>query len=414
MTSLTFRNASMFDSTTGELLTGMSVRIEDETITAVVQGDLPDNGGASIALDGLTLLPGLIDAHVHVTAIVADFFKLSLMTQSLIAAHTETVLEAMLRRGYTTVRDAGGADSGLVQAIEQGHIVGPRLLIAGQAITQTGGHGDPRPPHFSHGSCICCGSAGLLGYVADGVPEVRRAVREQIRNGAHHIKVMAGGGISTPNDPLDGLQFSTEELGAIVEEADAARTYVMAHAYSPEAISRAVRAGVRSIEHGNLLDEQTAELMARYGVYLVPTLATYAALAERGSALGWAPAMLEKCAQVKDRGLEAIRIAQAAGVKIALGSDLLGDMHDLQCDELVLRQQVMSPAQVLRSATHVNAELIGASGRLGVIAEGACADLLVMDGDPLRDLRAFQHERNLRMVLKAGKPVVDRLTRAPA
>lgn len=409
MASLTFRNASMFDSSTGELLTSMSVRIEGETITAVVQGDLPDNGGVSITLDGLTLLPGLIDAHVHVTAIVADFFKLSLMTQSLIAAHTETVLEAMLRRGYTTVRDAGGADSGLVQAIEQGHIVGPRLLIAGQAITQTGGHGDPRPPHFSHASCVCCGSAGLLGYVADGVPEVRRAVREQIRNGAHHIKVMAGGGISTPNDPLDGLQFSTEELGAIVEEADAARTYVMAHAYSPEAISRAVRAGVRSIEHGNLLDEPTAELMARHGVYLVPTLATYAALAERGKALGWSPAMLEKCAQVKDRGLDAIRIAQAAGVKIALGSDLLGDMHDLQCDELVLRQQVMSPAQVLRSATYVNAELIGASGRLGVIAEGACADLLVVDGDPLRDLRAFQHERNLLMVLKAGQPVINRL-----
>jgi imidazolonepropionase-like amidohydrolase len=404
----------MFDSSTGELLTQMSVRIEGETITAVVHGDLPDNGGVSIALDGLTLLPGLIDAHVHVTAIVTDFFKLSLMTQSLITAQAETVLEAMLRRGYTTVRDAGGADSGLVQAIEQGHIAGPRLLIAGQAITQTGGHGDPRPPHFSPTNCICCGSAGLLGHVADGVPEVRRAVREQIRNGAHHIKVMAGGGISTPNDPLEGLQFSIEELNALVEEADAARTYVMAHAYSPEAISRAVRAGVRSIEHGNLLDEPTAELMARYGVYLVPTLATYAALGERGKALGWSPAMLEKCAQVKDRGLEAIRIAQAAGVKIALGSDLLGDMHDLQYDELVLRQQVMSPAQVLRSATHVNAELIGESGRLGVIAEGACADLLVMDGDPLRDLRAFQHEPNLLMVLKAGKPVINRLAPAQA
>lgn len=408
MDALTFRHANVFDSSTGELMPDMSVRIEDQTIVAVVHGDIADNGAASIDLAGLTLLPGLIDAHVHATAIVADFFKLSLMTQSLIAAQTETVLEAMLRRGYTTVRDAGGADVGLVQAIEQGHIVGPRLFIAGQAITQTGGHGDPRPSHFSHTSCLCCGSAGLLGYVADGVPEVRRAVREQLRNGAHHIKVMAGGGISTPNDPLDGMQFSTEELTAIVEEASAARTYVMAHAYSPEAISRAVKCGVRSIEHGNLLDQPTAELMARHGVYLVPTLATYAALAERGSALGWSPAMLEKCAKVKDRGLEAIRIAQAAGVKIALGSDLLGDMHVSQCDELVLRQQVMSPAQVLRSATYVNAELMGQSGRLGVIAEGACADLLVMDGQPLRDLRAFQDERNLLMVLKAGRTVLDR------
>jgi len=414
MDGLTFRNACVFDRAEGKLLSGMSVRIEDATITAVVQGEIADNGGPRIDLHGLTLLPGLIDAHVHVTATITDFFKLSLMTQSLITAQSKTILEAMLRRGYTTVRDAGGADAGLVQAIEQGHIAGPRLFIAGRAITQTGGHGDPRPAHFQYDGCVCCGSAGLLGVVADGVAEVRRAVREQLRNGARHIKVMAGGGISTPNDPLDGMQFSTEELTALVEEASAAKTYVMAHAYSPEAISRAVRCGVRSIEHGNLLDQPTAELMAHHGAYLVPTLSTYAALAQRGGALGWSPAMLEKCARVKDRGLEAIRIAHAAGVKIALGSDLLGDMHDLQCDELVLRQQAMSPAEILRSATHINAELMEQSGRLGVIAEGACADLLVMDGQPLRDLRTFQDERNFLMVLKAGKPVVNRLAIANA
>ncbi|WP_258194896.1 amidohydrolase family protein [Paraburkholderia sp. BL18I3N2] len=399
----------MFDSAKGRLIPRASVCVENDVIVAVVDGELPGGNGQTVDLRGRTLLPGLIDAHVHVTATVPDFFKLSLMPQSLITAQSKTILEAMLHRGYTTVRDAGGADSGLVQAIEEGHLVGPRLYIAGRAITQTGGHGDPRPAFFSNMNCVCCGSVGLLGCIADGVPEVRRAVREQLRNGAHHIKVMAGGGISTPNDPLDGTQFSIEELTAIVEEAAAARTYVMAHAYSPEAIMRAVRCGVRSIEHGNLLDAESARLMAEHGVYLVPTLATYAAVAKVGKNLGWSPAMLEKAERVMDRGIEALRIARDAGVKIALGSDLLGQMHESQYNELVLRQAAMPPSEVLRSATYVNAELMNQSSRLGIIAEGAQADLLVMDGNPVEDLSAFLDERNLLMVMKAGKLVLNRV-----
>jgi imidazolonepropionase-like amidohydrolase len=340
---------------------------------------------------------------VHVTATVPDFFKLMLMPQSLITAQSKDILEQTLGRGYTTVRDAGGADSGLVRAIEEGHFAGPRLFIAGRAISQTGGHGDPRPAFFNGTSCACCGSVGMLGHVADGVAEVRRAVREEIRNGATHVKVMASGGVSTPNDPIDSTQYSIEELTAIVEEAAAAKTYVMAHAYSPEAIKRAVWAGVRSIEHGNLLDEEAASVMAKHGAYLVPTLAVYVALARQAQELNWSAEMLEKLERVQSQGIEAIKIARAAGIKIGLGSDLLGDMHIYQMDELIIRQECMKPADILKSATWINAEIMNQTGRLGIIAEGAYADLLVVAGNPLDDLAVLRDTKNLLAIMKGGK-----------
>ena len=250
MTSYTvFHNGALFDSSSGELVPNAAVTVEGDRIVDVVSGPIAAHPGARVIdLAGKTLLPGLIDAHVHVTATIPDFFRLTLLPQSLIAAQAKDILAAMLMRGFTTVRDAGGADSGLVQAVENGHFIGPRLFIAGRAITQTGGHGDSRPAFFpNHHGCISCGAAGMLGSIADGVGEVRRAAREELRNGAHHIKVMAGGGVASPSDPLDGTQYSIDEMTAIVQEAQAARTYVMAHAYSPESIIRAIRCGVRSI-----------------------------------------------------------------------------------------------------------------------------------------------------------------------
>ena len=241
---------------------------------------------------------------------------------------------------------------------------------------------------------------------------MRRAAREELRNGAHQIKVMAGGGISSPNDPLEGTQYSIEELTAIVQEAEAARTYVMAHAYSPAAIERAVRCGVRSIEHGNLLDEASARLMAEAGTFLVPTLATYAAIAANADRLGWSKAMKEKTDRVKHQGIEALRIARAAGVKIALGTDLLGDMHASQSDEFTLRLPAMPADEIVWSATAVNAELLGQSGRLGCIAPGAHADLLVIDGDPLTDISLLQQPERVPVVMKQGS--FHRCTLAPA
>jgi imidazolonepropionase-like amidohydrolase len=410
MTRIVFRNANLFDSFTGELNPETTIVVEDGKIGTVTRGSLDVDDAQEIDVAGRVVLPGLIDGHVHVAATVPDFFKLSMLPQSLVTAQTSDILEQMLKRGYTTVRDAGGADSGLVQAIEQGYFAGPRLFIAGRALTQTGGHGDARPAFYPGMNCACCGAIGLLGAVADGVSEVRRAARNEIRNGATHIKVMAGGGVSTPNDPLEGTQYSIEELTAIVEEAKAARTYVMAHAYAPEAIQRAVRAGIRSIEHGNLLDLETAQLMAEYGTYLVPTLATYAAIERNGEKLGWTPAMREKADLVKHQGIEAIRIAQSAGVKIGLGSDLLGDMHACQYEEFTLRQAAMKPADILKSATSVNAEMMNQTGKIGVVAPGVHADLLVLDRNPLDDLGVFQQPGTLSAVMKGGQFYVNNLT----
>jgi imidazolonepropionase-like amidohydrolase len=403
---LTFRNATLFDSATGKLRANATVTVEGERIVEVSYSAAPPPAGARVFdLAGRTLLPGLIDGHAHVTATVADFFKLTLMPQSLITAQAKDILHGMLMRGFTTVRDAGGADAGIVQAVEGGHFLGPRLFIAGRAITQTGGHGDSRPAFFrGNGECICCGAAGMLGSIADGVGAVRRAVREELRNGAHHIKVMAGGGVASPSDPLEGTQYSIEEMSAIVEEATAAGTYVMAHAYSPAAITRAVRCGVRSIEHGNLLDAATAQVMAEHGAYLVPTLATYDALHRNGARLGWSAEMMRKLDLVREQGVEAIRIARAAGVRIGFGTDLLGEMHADESIEFTLRAPAMPASEILRSATAVNAELIGQAGKLGVIAKGAIADLVVVDGDPLADLELLQHQgRHLPLIMKAGK-----------
>jgi imidazolonepropionase-like amidohydrolase len=413
MSTIVLHDATLFDSERGELRAGATVTVEGERIVEVGFGTAPRAGARVYALKGRTLLPGLIDAHVHATATTPDFFRLSLQPQSLTTAQSKDILGGMLMRGFTTVRDAGGADTGLVQAIERGHFIGPRLFISGRAITQTGGHGDSRPAFFQGNGCICCGAAGLLGFVADGVGEVRRAVREQLRNGAHQITVMAGGGVASPSDPLDGTQYSVDELTAIVEEARAARTYVMAHAYSPESIIRAVRCGVRSIEHGNLLDGQAAAVMAEHDAFLVPTLATYDALHRNAEHLGWSRDMLDKLDRVRQQGVDAIRIARDAGVRIGFGTDLLGEMHADQSLEFTLRAPAMPPAELLRSATAVNAELIGRPGVLGVVAPGAMADVIVVDGDPLHDLTLLQGQgEHLRLIMKAGTVYKDDLRNA--
>lgn len=409
MRRIVLQHARLFDSHTGALRPDTTIVIEAGRVADVTQGTIEAGDADVFDLGGRVVLPGLIDAHVHTTATTPDFFKLSLMPQSLVTAQSKGILERILDRGYTTVRDAGGADAGLVQAVEDGHFAGPRMFIAGRALTQTGGHGDTRPAFGSVMNCVCCGSVGILGHIADGVSEVRRAVRDEIRKGATQIKVMAGGGISSPNDPLDGTQYSIEELTAIVEEAQAAKTYVMAHAYSPEAIKRAVRCGVRSIEHGNLIDADAARVMAEHGAFLVPTLATYAAIERHGKDLGWSAAMLEKTDRVKNQGIVALRIAQEAGVKIGLGSDLLGEMHESQYEELTLRQGAMTPVDILKSATSVNAELMNQTGRIGVIAPGAHADLIVVDGNPLDDLAIFQQPGTLLAVMKGGRFHANRL-----
>jgi len=404
-----FTNGLLFDSLAGRMQPNATVVVEGDRIADVLFGSTRVDDARTIDLQGRAILPGLIDAHVHVTSTMPDFLKLSMTPASLIAAQTKDILEGMLGRGYTTVRDAAGADHGLVEAVERGHFLGPRLFIAGQAISQTGGHGDTRPIGVKTMMCTCAG-LGLLGSIADGVGEVRRAAREQIRNGSHQIKVMAGGGVSSPTDPIDGTQYSLEELRAICEEAEAANTYVMAHAYSPRAIIRAVQSGVRSIEHGNLIDAAAAREMARHDAFFVATLVTYDSLFREGAALGWPQAMLDKLDRVKDRGLESLRIAKSEGVAIGFGTDLLGPMHDDQSNEFLLRAQVLSPIEVLQSATSINARILRREGQLGVLARGAVADLIVIDGDPSQDLALLtDNGAHIPVVMKEGRFFRNRL-----
>ncbi|MCP5288672.1 MAG: amidohydrolase family protein [Burkholderiaceae bacterium] len=411
MTRLVVRGARLFDSHAGVLRPGTTIVVEGDRIAAVTQEPIAvDDAARVIDAGGRAVLPGLIDAHVHVAATSHDLAGLALQPASLIAAQSSQLLRAMLRRGFTTVRDAGGADHGLREAVAQGLFEGPRLVIAGQPISQTGGHADMRPRGVRGPMFCACAGLGLVGAIADGVAEVRRAVREQVRQGADHIKIMAGGGVASPTDPLEGTQFSIDELRAAVEEAEAAGLYALAHAYSPRAVTRAVQAGVRSIEHGNLIDEATAREMKRCGAYLVPTLATYAALADEGQRLGWSPAMLAKLQQVADRGVQAVRIAHAEGVPIAFGTDLLGHMHARQNTEFALRAPALPPLELLQGATAVAARLMGRERELGLVAPGALADLLIVDGDPSATLDMLvAPETGIRLLMQGGRVVVDRL-----
>jgi imidazolonepropionase-like amidohydrolase len=400
-------NARPFDSAAGAIGPLSTIVIDGDRIADVLPGAPPVDDAVVIDAGGRVVLPGLIDAHVHVTATTHDLTNLGLQPPSLITAETSVVMRGMLDRGFTTVRDAAGADYGLQEAQQRGIFQGPRLYIAGAPISQTGGHADQRPKGVRQRNWFCsCAGLGLVGAIADGVGEVRRAVREQVRTGANQIKIMAGGGVSSPTDPLEGTQFSLEELRAAVEEAEAANLYTMAHAYSPRAITRAVQAGVRSIEHGNLLDQATARVMREHGAYLVPTLVTYAALAAEGERLGWSAEMLAKLAKVRAAGLESVRIARAEGVPVVFGTDLLGHMHAQQNDEFAIRLGAMGPVEVLQSVTIIAARLLRAEGQLGELRAGAFADLLVVDGDPSADLAMLvAPQTGIRLLMQGGRTV---------
>jgi imidazolonepropionase-like amidohydrolase len=403
------RNANLFDSVAGVLRPHSTVVIEGDRIAAVTQEPVQvDDAALVIDAAGRVVLPGLIDAHVHVSATSHDLPGLALQPASLTGAESAKLMHAMLRRGFTTVRDAAGADWGLQAAVARGLYEGPRLFISNQPITQTGGHADMRPRGV-RGEMFCsCAGLALLGVVADGVGEVRRAVREQVRQGANQIKIMAGGGVSSPADPIDGTQFSMEELRAAVEEAEAANLYALAHAYSPRAVTRAVQAGVRSIEHGNLVDEATAREMKRHGAFLVPTLATYAALADEGAQLGWSSEMLGKLERVKTSGVNAVKLAMAEGVPVVFGTDLLGHMHARQSSEFSLRTAAQTPVQILQSATIEAARLLRQEGQLGQLIAGAWADLLIVDGDPTLDAQVLATPyAHITLLMQGGRQVVQ-------
>ena len=401
MNGIVFSNASVLDTIGGELLPDRYVLVRDGCIVKVAEQPPHVAVDETIDLRGKVLMPGLCDGHVHVIASTADFGLLKRWSPSYVTARAVQILNDMLLRGFTTVRDAGGADWGLAKAVEEGLLRGPRVLFCGHALSQTGGHGDMRlPGENSLDYCFCC--AGL-GKVCDGVSEVRRACRDEIRKGATQIKIMVSGGVSSPTDRIDSTQFSEDEIRAAVQEAEAANIPVMAHAYTARAINRALHCGVRSIEHGNLLDDSSIEYFLQHNAYLVPTLSTYHALAEEGIDAGLPKDLHAKVFEVLDAGLEAVEKAYYHNVKMVYGTDLLGTMQRHQLNEFALRGEVMEPIDVIRSATSTAAELFQMEGEIGVVEPGARADLLVLDGDPLQDLGVLQQpKRFLKAIMKDG------------
>ena len=407
--AILFTNLALLDVADGVLRSGRQVLVRDGVIAEVAEGAIQANGARIIDLGGRTLMPGLIDCHVHIHPLILP--TTPLMLPSLITAHALTTLQGMLMRGFTTVRDAGGADAGHRQAVEQGLITGPRLFVAGRAISQTGGHGDPRTPANQFDPCACASYlAGFgLGRIADGVPEVRKAVRDEIRQGADQIKLMAGGGVTSQADPIDQLQYADDEIAAVVDEARRSHTYVMAHVYTAEGITRCIESGVRTIEHGNLIDEASARLVAEAGGYVVPNLICYDNIKKRGRELGYTESAMAKLDQVLEAGERAIVIAERAGVKMAYGTDI-SRAPQYQSDEFLLRAAVQNPADIIRSATLIGAEVVRMEGRLGVVAPGAIADLLAVDGSPLEDLELLTGQgAHMPIIMKAGTFVKNTL-----
>jgi len=402
-TAIVFRNGILVDGSGPEPSGQVDVLVENGTVTAVSESRIEAGGATEYDLAGRAIMPGLIDLHIHPFLTDMNLMKLEEIPVSLVTAQASLVLNRLLDRGFTTIRDAAGGDWGLKQAVDDGLIAGPRLFISGRAISQTGGHGDFRRRTDDAIGCSCSSALHLTSRIADGVDQVRHAVRDELRKGADQIKIMVSGGVSSPHDPLEGCQFSTEEIAAAVDEATRAGTYVLAHAYSAEAIARALRAGVRSIEHANLIDAPTAELAAERQAFVVPTLVAYEAQAKHAANAGYSAAMLEKLDKVRDYGLRALELCKAAGVKMGFGTDIIGDQA-LHTQEFLLRSRVLPVHEVIASATRVGAEVLQREGRLGVIAPGAIADILVVDGNPLDDISLLAgHGEHLLAIMKDGR-----------
>ncbi|SCU79472.1 LADA_0B00892g1_1 [Lachancea dasiensis] len=410
-----FYNTNVVDVLKGCVVPSASVYTEGGTIckiTCSADENKPADGYKVIDGSGKYLMPGLFDNHVHVTSVPGEKDLASTLDTAKTTAlvRVRYNLEGSLKRGFTTLRDCGGAESYIKRAIEEGSIKGPRLITCGHAISQTGGHGDMRRndiPGDALNDCAC--HINNLGVVADGVPECYKAAREEFRRGGDFIKIMAGGGVASPTDKISNVQFCKDEIKAIVNVADTYHSYVTAHAYTPEAIKNCITLGVRGIEHGNLIDDETAALMAEKGCYLTPTLVTYKILASEQFRTFLKEENAHKNLSVLRSGLRALQIAKRHGVKICYGSDLLGSLNGYQTQEFFIRNKVLSAHEIILSATVTPAELNGLGDTLGQVKVGYTADLLLMNGNPLEDIYVLDEpETNLVSVMKDGCVCVAR------
>jgi imidazolonepropionase-like amidohydrolase len=397
-----FSGAQVFDTRTGALAEA-DVTVEDGRIVEVGSGL---DGDEAVDVAGRTLLPGLFDCHTHVMISHIDMWKLVQQPFSYMFYIAEKNLEATLGIGITTVRDAGGADLGVKQAVEEGLILGPRMQISIGMLSQTGGHGDAWMPSGTHVP-LFPDWPGSPSTLVDGAEEMRRKVRELIRNGADVIKVATTGGVLSPRDDPRHAHFSEDELEMLVTEASAAGRWVMAHAQGSEGIKRAIRAGIRSIDHGIYLDDEAISLMLERGTYLVPTLVAPTGVitaAEAGASIP--EASIRKAKEVIEIHRESFRRAAEAGVKVAMGTDSGVTPHGENLRELELMTEGgMTPAQALIATTAVAAELMGLERDLGTLEAGKRADIVVVEGDPL-ELKTLAER--IEAVYKDGALVVDR------
>jgi imidazolonepropionase-like amidohydrolase len=397
-------NGSILDSRALGYSVEGDVVIEDGVIRQVGGRH---SGAADVIVDarGKYVMPGLIDAHVHFRLATMNFVRLTAWTEVEFGIAMARLARETVGRGFTTVRDLGGDTQGLRRAIDSGMVVGPRILAAGQMLTQTGGHGDTRGGDLHAPQCACEMSGNAFGLVCDGVDAVIKGARHLLRNGSDFLKVHVSGGVASPADPIDGVQYTHEEIRAAVTEAAHRHTYVAAHAYNPDSIIMAVESGVRTIEHGNLIDATAATAVAAHGAFMVPTLVTYSAMNEMGAALGLPKRNIEKNVAILEAGLRSLEIAISAGVTLGFGTDLIGETQSFQNRELAIRSEVQPARDILDSLWNVNARILRREGSIGVLAEGAHGDVVVSHIDPLSDIKGFARQDSIAHVVLGGNVI---------
>jgi imidazolonepropionase-like amidohydrolase len=409
MKSLLFKNARIFDGASAECAEGQWLRVADGLIQEIASRPLaPRDGEQVIDVTGRTLMPGLIDAHVHAFASDVAVARMQAHGEAYRTAHAVRMLGHALDCGFTTVRDIGGGNYSLYKAVADGLIRAPNFLYAGKILSMTGGHGDMRQidqaPRYAP-ACACVES-NMFSVMADGVDECLKQTREQLRQGAHCIKLMGSGGVASPTDPIWMNQYREDEIRAIVGECTERRSYASAHCHPASAVRRCVEFGVRAIEHGTLIDADTAAFVAARGAFVVPTVVVIHALVELGRQLGFPPQSQDKAEFAVKQAISGLDLMRTAGVKVVYGTDLLGSTYTQQCREFRLRREVFTPLEMLRQATSVAAEMMMMEGQIGCVSVGARADLLVVDGDPLADIeRVAADGRHLLTIVRGGELV---------
>jgi imidazolonepropionase-like amidohydrolase len=404
MTGVLLKNASVVVEGHNELQLSLNVFVRDDRIVAVTADPIEPGDAPVIDVAGKTVMPGLIDAHAHITGLSLSPKNLAYPSADLVNA-AGTYLRNSLLAGFTTIREAGGADYTISHLLKTGAIIGPRMFYSGKALTQTGGGADFRTPIELTDPCGHISPLSVMSVIVDGIDKVREAAREELRKGATQLKAFVSGGVVFPAEGHPTrYEFSEAELVAIVEEAAARGTYVMAHVYTDEGVRRCLKAGVRSIEHGNFMTEETVARMAEKGAFLDLTFISLVQRLETAHENNLSPAIVENLKRTIDRGKQVYAWAKRHGVPIGLGTDLWGpDAQRWQSREFEVRSEFDSAPEILRSATSVNAEILMQKGGLGTVAPGAYADLLVVDGDPLADIKVLAHpQQTLKLIMQGG------------